>query len=604
MLNSFLEGKATNLIRELKSQRSNYHSGRATKIDDFSDHQDIANHFSTKYSHLYNKNGTSADLNILLDNLNINVDSMSDVDLVSPELVFQAISSINLNKSDNVYNFKSNAIINAADILTNHITILLQSFLIHGYVPSPLLTCSLKPIVKDPLGDKYDSENYRAIGTSSLLIKVLDWCVLILYEHELKPSQLQFGFQRKNSTTMCTWVVNETVNYFNNRNSPVFACFLDLSKAFDLINFSDLFEKLRGKISPIFIRLLSFIYLFQMCFVDWSGVKSKSFKVQNGVRQGAVLSPTLFCLYIDEIFDKLEKSGYGCFINKQFYGITGYADDLVLLSPSIYGLQKMLDLVNVTFNKLGLKLSVNHVNPLKSKTKCVAFGFKGEPSPIFLDGSPLPWSDSYNHLGHMLYKDGTLKLDSDGKRKTFLGSFFALKQELKYQNPFVYIQLIEIYLSHFYGSNLWNLFSIDNMYTTWNNILRTVFQLPQQTHRYLLEPLTDSSHLFTKLTNRFLKFYKSLFFSDKSVIRNLRLCQEGDCRSNFGKNISGICRYNGTDEILNCKKDFIKYCDIPDHEKWRIPILQELLDLRNNTFTLSAFSKNELNDLLFYVCCS
>ena len=162
---------------------------------------------------------------------------MTEVDLVTPEIVYQAISCINVNTSDVCFEFKSNAILNAVDILTKYVTALLQSFLIHGYVPKNLIFCSLKPIIKDKLGDKLSSENYRAIGSSSLLLKVLDWVIFILYESNLKPSELQFGFQKKNSTTMCSWTVNETVNYYLNRDTPVFSCFLDLSKAFDLVSF-------------------------------------------------------------------------------------------------------------------------------------------------------------------------------------------------------------------------------------------------------------------------------------------------------------------------------------------------------------------------------
>ena len=99
---------------------------------------------------------------------------------------------------------------------------------------------------------------------------------------------------------------------------------------------------------------------------------------------------------------------------------------------------------------------------------------KHDPCPIYLEGSPLPWCESYKHLGHILYKDGSLKLDCDKKRTTFIGLFHALRQELKQQSPLVYMQLIDIYLAHFYGSNLWNLFSVDNVYTTWNNVLRYV----------------------------------------------------------------------------------------------------------------------------------
>ena len=263
----------------LKNQRSTGKEKVPSHMDGHIGKVNIADHFGSKYSDLYNSNESLDETDRFIHDLNINVDKLAEVDLVTPEVVYQAISCINVNKSDVNFGFKSNALLYAVDILTKHITLLLQSFLIHGYVPKELIMCSLKPIIKDKLGDKLSSENYRAIGSSSLLLKVLDWVIFILYESNLKPAELQFGFQKKNSTTMSTWTVTETVNYFLNRDTPVFSCFLDLSKAFDLVTFSKLFSKLHNRVGAIFIRLLAYIYVFQSCCVDWYGTKSKLFNV-------------------------------------------------------------------------------------------------------------------------------------------------------------------------------------------------------------------------------------------------------------------------------------------------------------------------------------
>ena len=246
MLQSCLNGGSSNLIGDLKKQRLSKVRAAPT-IDGKTDNIDIANHFSSIYSDLYNRSDSSSEMNNLLQDIEKDIDysNFSDIDKVTPAIVYQAISSINSNKSDSIYDFKSDAILFGKDILTNHITVLLQSFVIHGFVPNMLLSCSLKPIIKDNLGDKSDSSNYRAIGISSLILKILDLVILILFGNELKPSDLQFGFQKKNSTTMCTWVVSESINYFNNRDTPVYVCFLDISKAFDLVNFSKLFKKLQ-----------------------------------------------------------------------------------------------------------------------------------------------------------------------------------------------------------------------------------------------------------------------------------------------------------------------------------------------------------------------
>ena len=72
----------------------------------------------------------------------------------------------------------------------------------------------------------------------------------------------------------------------------------------------------------------------QSCTVIWNGAQSYSFKVSNGVRQGAVTSPILFSVYINGLFRKLRSSGLGCHLFGQFCGCLGYVDDLLVLSES------------------------------------------------------------------------------------------------------------------------------------------------------------------------------------------------------------------------------------------------------------------------------
>ena len=375
------------------------------------------------------------------------------------------------------------------------------------------------------------------------------------------------------------------------------------TKAFDLVTFSKLFQKLSNKISPVFVRLLAYIYVNQICVVQWCDIKSKDFKVTNGVRQGAVLSPALFSLYIDELYYKLANSGFGCHINNLFYGIFGYADDLVLLSPDRSGLQNMINITCDFLNDIGLNISVNHTDPCKSKTKCVAFGLKTTPAKVMLNGVNLPWSDCFNHLGHLIYKDGTFNLDSEAKRKSFIGQFHAMRQELGQQSPVVIMNLINVYLISFYGSNLWNLFNCDRVYTTWNNVVRNVYQLPACTHRYFIEPISDTPHLFTVLVNRFINFYCNLCISDKLIISNLRNIQENDMRSTFGRNLRNICLDTGIDlkHIVQAKNE-VKYKDISETNLWRVSILKELLDTKSNN--LSTFLQNtEIDEIINYLAC-
>ena len=123
-----------------------------------------------------------------------------------------------------------------------------------------------------------------------------------MHGNTLDTSELQFGFQTWSSTLMCTWLASEVISYYIRKKTSVYCCLLDLKKAFDKVKFSTLFKKLLDKGMPkLFVRLLITMYIYQSCKVRWNQSLSSSFTIVNGVRQGAVLSPSLFSLYIDKL---------------------------------------------------------------------------------------------------------------------------------------------------------------------------------------------------------------------------------------------------------------------------------------------------------------
>ena len=73
-------------------------------------------------------------------------------------------------------------------------------------------------------------------------------------------------------------------------------------------------------------------YLNSTSAVKWNDCLSRSFKVTSGVRQGGILSPRIFVVYVDDLLIRLRKSGVGCHIIGQFVAAIMYADDLVFLS--------------------------------------------------------------------------------------------------------------------------------------------------------------------------------------------------------------------------------------------------------------------------------
>ena len=120
----------------------------------------------------------------------------------------------------------------------------------------------------------------------------------------------------------------------------MFMCFLDASKAFDRINHGKLFIKLQERGVPSYlIRILYYWYSHQTMQVRWGKTISTLLPVTNGVRQGGILSPILFNLYMDGLSRELEECKTGCMVGNQLINHLMYADDLILMSPYSAGLQ-------------------------------------------------------------------------------------------------------------------------------------------------------------------------------------------------------------------------------------------------------------------------
>ena len=155
----------------------------------------------------------------------------------------------------------------------------------------------------------------------------------------------QFGYKPNSGTELCIFTLKEYLNYYHKLGSHIFTCFMDASAAFDRIKFIKLFKKLKKRKTPLYlIRVLSYWYINQKLCVRWCSQLSSMFSVTNGVRQGGILSPYLFNLYMDDLSCSLNKLKIGLCINGQVINHMMYADDLVLLSPSVKGLQKVIDL--------------------------------------------------------------------------------------------------------------------------------------------------------------------------------------------------------------------------------------------------------------------
>ena len=186
-------------------------------------------------------------------------------------------------------------------------------------------------------------DNYHAVTVSSVISKVFELCASDKFYAFFASHHLQFGFKKNMGCQNAIFTLQQ--NYFVQRGSTVYMSALNASKAFDRVNHSKLFDKLVARNMPnCILHVLINWYGKLQSVVRWNGVFSSSFTVTCGVRchQGGVLSPFLFNIYVDQLIDDICSKNVGCYVSKGFFGCIMYADDLILLSPSVIGLQDML----------------------------------------------------------------------------------------------------------------------------------------------------------------------------------------------------------------------------------------------------------------------
>ena len=181
--------------------------------------------------------------------------------------------------------------------------------------------------------------------------------------HLLETNPLQFGYKRRHSISHAIFCLKNCVDYFLSRGSSVYAAFLDCSKGFDRVNHHGMFLKLMQRHVPLCIlNLIIYWYSNLISVVKWNDVFSDSFQVPSGVRQGGVLSPHLFIIYVDDLIDILKQLNNGCYIAQLFMACIIYADDICLLAPCRSALQMLLDACESYGNEWCLMY-----NPAKSK---------------------------------------------------------------------------------------------------------------------------------------------------------------------------------------------------------------------------------------------
>ena len=222
----------------------------------------------------------------------------------------------------------------------------------------------LAEVVRGNCKDPLLPGSYRGISLTSVIAKTFEYLLLDrmlpVLSDNCVPHLNQTAYQRGVSSTDATFSCQETISKFIRDGDSIYSCFYDLASAFDTVEYPVLLSHLkRAGVSGKAWRLIKDWYTNVSSSVRVGRQASPSFSVSRGVRQGSVLSPTLFLMVMDPILLELNKRSCGPSVCGLYLGAFSHADDIRTLSTNIYDCKLQMTLVSEYASSQGLALNVD-----------------------------------------------------------------------------------------------------------------------------------------------------------------------------------------------------------------------------------------------------
>ncbi|VEN57771.1 unnamed protein product [Callosobruchus maculatus] len=353
-----------------------------------------------------------------------------------------------------------------------------------GVIPREWLKSEFIPIPKKSNARR--CEEYRLISLMSHLLKLFLKIIhsRIFRKCEQDISQSQFGFREGMGTREALFGLNVLLQKCRDQQRKVYICFIDYEKAFDRVDHVKLLKILEAKgLDKNDITIIKNLYWDQTAVVKYNNTTTEAATIQRGVRQGCVLSPMLFNLYSEAIFEEATKdTSDGIKINGETLNNLRYADDTAIIADSPEALQRLLNQLTAVGDRYGLKINT-------TKTKILIISKTPEPPvDISIYGKRIDVEEKFKYLGTWITNnlDPEVEIRSriEQARATFnlmrsllCSSTLNLKLRYRFVKCYVYSVLL-------YGCEAWtlkvNTINRIEAFEMW--VLRRLLKIPWTAH--------------------------------------------------------------------------------------------------------------------------
>ena len=398
------------------------------------------------------------------DDMGINIDSLEGE--ITEGEVFKAIRAVKNNKAAGPDGIIGEFLKHAAVPLVPYLVKLFNKLFESGSYPKSWTEALIQPLYKK--GDQNKPDNYRGISLLNILSKlyssILNDRINAWIEDQRRISENQAGFRKKRSTIDHVFTMYAIIKKQLLYHKKLYVAFIDFKKAFDCVDRDKLWHVLKNagiKSNSKMYGAITSIYNVVKAKVRTGNTHTDSFSCPRGVKQGEVLSPVLFSLFIEELSKEICAHGkHGIQLMPELVQILilMFADDVTLLSYSVCGLQTQLDILSQASSRLGLTVNLD-------KSNIVVFrngGHLAQNEKWTYGREPMEVVNMYKYLGIVLSTRLSFSHSlSDMAIKAKKGVICILKLlwQLGEKSPSIFFKLFDAQIQPMlsYGAEIWGL---------------------------------------------------------------------------------------------------------------------------------------------------
>ncbi|XP_077277120.1 uncharacterized protein LOC143905535 [Temnothorax americanus] len=471
------------------------------------------------------------------------------------EEIAEAVGRLKKNKAVSIDGISLEAWLYGGSTVRKGLVEVLNKVWKEGILPKDWRTSIIVPLHKR--GDENKVGNYRGISLLCSAYKIYAEIIRGRLEESVERKGLlpesKAGFRRGRSTMDNIFVLDHLTQRVdkNGKKGKVYALFADLKAAFDNVERGQLWRILRKMgIEEKLIGKLESVYAITKVAIKSKEGLTKEFYITKGVRQGCVLSPMLFNLYIAEIRKVLEERNIGGIqLRDVRVWSLEYADDIVFLAKNREAMLDIMDTVRKFFRERKMILCTD-------KTKMVVFNRKGrekvEKWKWGIKGKEIEEVKTFKYLGFVFNRSG--KLAEHIKELCRKGRIAANRTwglgERICRNDFIRRGILFRYLVRSvmsYGVEIWGWEEKKNLEKIMMDYARWVFKLKFCTPRYLISRELGMSKLRIGWGIRALKFEDKVREADD--VRWIKKCwlekESNDWNDRYGKEREKYFNRNG-----------------------------------------------------------